>query len=122
MKKELKIFAADVASAISKRAINNLIRKGIEIVDYQVYIDYNEEDEILHDIKLEVTITSDNPLTLSNFSYLRHTLDGKTIGVIYGKKILKLAEATAYKFPINIQQMFMRFVIFDFLNKRFNLV
>lgn len=122
MKKELYEFAVSVAAAIAKKAINNLVRKGLEFSVCQVYIKYNEEEKILRDIKAEVTITSDNPLTLSHFSFLRHTVEGETVGVIYGKKLLKLAETPAYQFPINIDQMFIRFKVFEYLEKKFNIV
>lgn len=113
MEKECQIFAEEVAAAIAKVAINKLRSKGVEVVDYECYISYNYEDEILNDIALEVKITGDEPIKLSLFSFVKYTPDGETIGVIYGERLLKLTEITEYKFPIDMQKMMIEFVLFD---------
>lgn len=113
MEKEYKNFAEEVASVVAKVAINKLRGKGVEIVDYEIYVDYNYEDAILNDIALEVNITGDDPIKISLFSFLKYTPDGETIGIIFGERLLKLTEITEYKFPIDIQKMMIEFVLFD---------
>lgn len=113
MEKEYQNFAEEVAKVIAKVALKKLRGKGVEIVDYKCYVDYNYENAILNDIAFEVKITGDKPIKLSLFSFVKHTPDGETIGIIYGERLLKLTEITGYKFPIDIQKMMIEFVLFD---------
>lgn len=117
MEKEYQNFAKDVAKVIAKVALNKLRGKGVEIVDYKCYVDYNYENAILNDIAFEVKITGDKPIKLSLFSFIKHTPDGETIGIINGKKLLNLAEITGYKFPMDIHEMVIDYALIGLFNK-----
>lgn len=117
MEKEYQNFAEEVAKVIAKVALNKLRGKGVEIVDYEIYVSYNYENAILNDIAVEFTITGDSPIKLSLFSYIRYTPEGETIGIINGKKLLNLAEITGYKFPMDIHEMVIDYALFDLFNE-----
>lgn len=117
MEKEYQNFAEEVAKVIAKVTLNKLRGKGIEIVDYEIYVSYNYEYAILNDIAVEFIITGEDPITLSMFSYIRYTPDRETIGVLKGKKLLNFAEITGYKFPMDIHEMVIDYALFDLFNE-----